>query len=89
LKTTVYLRVAKKPSARKGGAAVSATMTPQQRPLEDTVGRLLPTTSFAIALDIPDEAFNSAARVVAELKVPEERLEIAAEVLELATQEDH
>jgi hypothetical protein len=82
MKTTVYLRVAKRPKGRKG-AAVNATLTPQQRPIETSTGQVLPTCAFAVELDIPDEAFESAARVVAKLKVPEEKLTIAAEVLEV------
>lgn len=81
MRTTVYLRVAR---SKNGGPQVTATVTPSQKPLQDGRGRILPTTAFALSLDIPNAAFESAARVVAELKVPEERLEVAAEVLELS-----
>lgn len=66
---------------------VKAQATPNYKPLEDSNGRILPTTMFALELDIPEEAFRSAARVVAELRVPEERLAIAAEVIELPESE--
>lgn len=80
MRTKVHLRVAKQKGSRR--PKVAANAQPTQAPLTDTAGRILPTTCFALELDIPDAAFESAARVVASLRVPPERLEIAAEVLE-------
>ncbi|HYJ21346.1 MAG TPA: hypothetical protein VEW07_04915, partial [Solirubrobacterales bacterium] len=59
MKTTAYLRVGKPKGGRAPKLAVNAK--PNLRPLEDDRGRVLPTTSFAIELEIPDEAFTSAA----------------------------
>jgi hypothetical protein len=79
MKTTVYLRVAKGPR----GAKFAASTKPNQRPL--TSGGWnethLPTVAFALRLNIPDEAFDEAGRVVAEIDVPPDQLSIAAEVV--------
>jgi hypothetical protein len=71
VKTTIYLRVGRKRSGTRGPAVqVKAGTTPSQEPLYTSTDRILPTSAFAIELDIPDEAFDSAARVVAKLRVP-------------------
>lgn len=88
MKLVVYLRVAKTPRSRGKEAKIAASLKLDRRPLVNSTGRILPTTTFALALDIPDGAFTSAARVVAELRVPEEKLEIAAEVLEIDQEEE-
>lgn len=84
MKTTAYIRVGKD-SNRNGRRPykVEASNKKDHKPIKDTRGRLLPTIFFAVELDIPDNAFNGAARVIAKLNVPEEKLEIAAEVLEI------
>lgn len=87
MKTTVYLRVGDKGKDTHGSRhVVRAGTKPSQQPLE-TATSILPTCAFAIELDIPDKAFTSAARVVAELKVPPEKLTIAAQVAELAEED--
>ena len=83
MKVTAYLRVAKteKSGRNRQGVRFAVGSNPDQRPLE-TDRYVLPTVAFAIDLDIPDEAFEAASRVVAELVVPNENLQIAAEVKE-------
>lgn len=77
MKLTVYLRVAR--GAR--GPRVMASAKPNRFPL--TVGypeRPLPTAMFALKFDIPDEKFHEAERVLAELDLIDEPVEIAVEV---------
>jgi hypothetical protein len=79
MKATVYLRVAKGPR----GPKFAATTKPSRAPL--TTGgwneKHLPTVAFALLLNIPDEAFDQAGQVIAEIDVPAEQLSIAAEVV--------
>lgn len=82
MEVMAHIRVAKHPRGRKG-YQVDATTKRNHHPLYDSQGRVLPTVNFAVKLDIPDKAFTEAANVVAELRIPEEKLEIAAEVLGL------
>ncbi len=79
----VYLRVAK----GRRGYKFSATAKPNHEPLYiqgyNSRGRrknYLPTVHFALDLNIPRSAFEKASRVVAELSVPEEHLEVNAEI---------
>lgn len=88
MKTTVYLRIGDKgpDTSSPHRHAVRAGNVPSQEPL-NSGGFVLPTCAFALELDIPDKAFESAARVVATLSVPEEKLTIAAKVVEAADAE--
>ena len=84
MKAKVHLRIAKNPTGRTP-FKVHASTKPDYRPL--TTGsafepKSLPTLAFAIVLDIPDDAFKQAERVLAEITVPAEIVAIAAEVAE-------
>lgn len=81
-KLTVYLRVGDKgpDTSSPHRFRTVATAEPSQEPVMGG-SYILPTCAFALELDIPDEAFHSAARIVAKLEVPEERLRIAAKVI--------
>ena len=74
MKQRIYLRVAKHPN---GKAKVTAGVRPSNEPLSITAGHL-PTVAFAINVEIPDEAFRQAERVIAELKISEEAIDIAS-----------
>ena len=79
MKAKIYLRVAKNPSGRTP-LRVDASAKPTYRPLTTSIGDPLPTLSFAVMLNIPDEAFRRAEQVIAEIDVPEDLVAIAAEV---------
>jgi len=78
MKVKVYLRIA--PTAR--GFKVNATTKPSRQPLRagSYSDDWLPTVAFAVVFDIPSEAFRTAEHVIAEVVVPVERVQIAAEV---------
>lgn len=74
MKQRIYMRVAKHPN---GKAKVVAGVRPSNEPLSITAGHL-PTVAFAINVEIPDEAFRQAERVIAELTISEEAIDIAS-----------
>jgi len=79
MKIKTYLRIAK----TSRGYRANASTEPDHSPLFISGYRskkFLPTVHFALLLDIPDNAFDKATEVVAELNIPEEKLEINAEV---------
>jgi hypothetical protein len=80
MKVKTHLRIAK---TRKG-ARVEASSRPNYKPLITNAGyrneRVLPTAAFAVVLDIPDELFERAETVLAEITVDPDEAEIAAEV---------
>lgn len=81
---TAYIRVGKnRPGHNRKPYRIDAAPTVNRRPFEDNRGRIIPTLFFAVELELPEDAFKGAARVIAKLKVPEEKLEIAAEVVEV------
>lgn len=81
MKVRTYLRVGKKEPGRRGPKAlVKAGTMPSEEPLQDSMGRLVPTVAFAVDLDIPDEMFERAEQVIAELVVDAESATIAAKV---------
>lgn len=82
-KVKTYLRVARNDGGRTR-FKVEASAAPNYKPL--TVGsgvseRPLPTIAFAVVLDIDDFAFTQAARVIAEIQVPNGVPVVAAEAL--------
>lgn len=82
MKIPVYLRVAKT-DGRKG-YRVTASATPNHEPIWSEAyrnGRTYhPTIAFAVNLNIPDEMFDSAERVVAELNVAMKDAEVSTEI---------
>jgi len=77
MKTKIYLRVAKN---KRNGVTVSASSKPNYNPLESPSGYKktsnLPTLAFAISVDIPDESFKRAEKIVADLILKEGELGI-------------
>lgn len=78
MKTKIYLKVAK--SIRKG-MLYKASSKPDYSPIESAKyynkrGVFLPTVAFAIEIDIPDESFKRAEKVVAQLNLKENDVEI-------------
>ena len=79
-KFPIYLRVAKT-SSRKG-FKVSASPNPNNEPLNSgSYGtEWFPTVSFLINVTIPDELFNQAERLVAEINVAMKDVSINGEI---------
>lgn len=80
MKAKVYLRVARNPDS--GRTHVAANVRPNSSPLTTGAGDALPTVAFGVVLDIPDRMFKQAEQIIAELKIPESAVEIAAEVVQ-------
>lgn len=79
MKVRAYMRVAKMAS---GKAKVDAGRQPNDRPLVASNGEVLPTVAFAIDLEVPQAMFHRAEQVIATLTIPEEQVEILADVVE-------
>jgi hypothetical protein len=77
---TVYMRVGRTTrgfkvdarTARPNHAALIADRWPSPVPI--------PTAAFALKLEIPDELFDRAEQVLAEVEIPADQAKIAAEV---------
>ena len=80
MKVRAYVRVGKNSASARKPYRVDASASANHLPLVASTGQTLPTIAFAIDLDIPDEMFNKAEQVIAEIVIPEEAVEIAAEV---------
>lgn len=83
MKQRIYIRVAKNAYKNK----VEATTKMNSQPLHIIRGYganasklFLPTVSFAVDFEIPDELFNQAARVVGTINITEDKAMINAEV---------
>lgn len=79
MKLKVYMRVAH----GTRGPRVDVSTSPNYKPLESGAGwnaKALPTAMFALELTIPDEAMHHAERVMAELEIPADAIEVAAGV---------
>lgn len=75
MKTRIYVRVGRQP---RGKAKVTATaVKPSNEPLF-VVSKAIPTVAFALDIDIPDDAFKRAEKVLAEIDIPEP--DLAADV---------
>jgi hypothetical protein len=77
VKVTAYMRVGY--VKRRGHKKLAVNAKPSHLPLmrgEDT----MPTVAFAIALEIPDAMFVQAEQVIAQITVPEEMAQVAADV---------
>jgi hypothetical protein len=69
MKYPIYLRVAK--TGSRSGYKAAASTKPNNEPLNSGTYHTewYPTVSFGVVLEIPDELFNQAARMIAELNV--------------------
>lgn len=67
MKQTIYVRVGKHP--RGGKSKVMTGSKPSHHAVTDSSGNPMPTVSFAMELDVPDELFSQAQKVVASIKV--------------------
>lgn len=80
MKVKTYLRVA----VGGRGPRVVASTKPNYQPLTKGQGTYheepLPTAAFALVLDIPDEIFERAEKVLAEVAVDPSEAAVAAEV---------
>ncbi len=83
MKYPIYLRIAKT-DGRKG-YKVSAHTEPNNTPLESgnnySGKEFHPTVSFCVQIDIPDELFNQASRVIAELNVGMKEAKVNGEIV--------
>lgn len=71
MRATIYLRVAK---GGKKGYKVEASLTPNNTPILQKGGynqpdEYLPTVAFGAIFNLPDEMFNQASTIVAEINV--------------------
>ena len=75
-----YIRIAKMTNGRYKVDA--RARTPNYAPIADSNGGPYPTVAFALEFNIPEEAFEQAEQVIAEITIPEDQLQIAAEVVQ-------
>lgn len=80
MKVKAHIRVARDPKRRTASPRIVATMRPMPGPLLGHSGDVLPTVAFAVEFDIPDSMFKRAEEVIATVVIPEDQVEIAAEV---------
>lgn len=83
MKTTIYLRIGKDNKLKKGipgdRIRVEATEKPNFAPLK--IGqRFIPTVSFGVEFEIPDELFKGAGLIVGLLKLTTEQAKIAMQI---------
>lgn len=78
MKTKIYLRISSTTGKRR--PAVRASMKPDYSPIEGTVSykqkKFFPTVAFAVEVDIPDNAFKRAEKVLATLILKEDDVKI-------------
>jgi hypothetical protein len=89
MKAKVYMRIASHPSGRAAPYKVAASVQPNYTPLTTGQGfseTVLPTVAFAVEFEIPESKIFAAEQAVAEIKLREEDLAVAATVTDL--QED-
>jgi hypothetical protein len=80
-KATIYLRVARQDGGNgRAPFKVHASTKPRHAPLPDGQGYDLPTVAFGVTIDIPEKAFKQAEHVIAELTLPDDAFEVAADV---------
>lgn len=84
MKVRAYLRVAKLPGWKY---KIAASGKPDNSPLHKMKGyrgdkEFLPTVAFALDLDIPDEQFNRASRLLGEVVVRGENSRILTDLVE-------
>ncbi|MDO9413819.1 MAG: hypothetical protein Q7T81_14725 [Pseudolabrys sp.] len=82
MKSTIYLRIAKN-DGRKG-YKVAASTEPNSAPItsKDYRGEIFyPTVAFGVEINIPDELFEQASRVVAQLDVAMKGARVTGEIV--------
>ena len=82
MKSKIYLRVAK--SEGRKGFKVAASTEPNNAPItsQDYRGHTFyPTVAFAVEFNIPDELFDQASKVVAEINIALKQAKIAGEIV--------
>lgn len=88
MKTRIYLRVAK--GGRKGfrvSASPEPTNEPIKIPANHSSVQFLPTVSFAVDFEIPDELFYQAETPVAEINLAIKNAKIEGSILVAAVKE--
>ncbi len=80
MKAKIFLRVAK--TETRNGYKVSASTKPNNEPLNSgSYGTVwYPTVSFAVDINLPDELFDQASKVIAELNVAMKDAKITSEI---------
>ena len=79
MKDKVYLRVAK---TKRGKLRYTASTRPSNAPISEQYGdTFLPTISFALELDIPDELFKKAEQTIAKINLEAKDVNINAEII--------
>ncbi len=74
--TNIYLRVGK---SKKGKVKIEASERPNEKPLR--VGdKFIPTVSFGVSFNIPDNLFKKASTLIAIINVAEKEAKINAEI---------
>lgn len=80
MKARAYVRIAKGVGGGRRGYKFAVSSGPNHEPLTNSHKAALPTVAFALDLDIPDELFKQAEKVVAEINITAKQAKIAAEV---------
>lgn len=81
MKVKTYLRIAK----TSRGYKVVANSKPNSAPIEEpsyfrNSRKAFPTVAFRVDFNVPDEAFETAQKCIAEVNVPAENVEIAMDM---------
>lgn len=82
MKVPIYLRIAKT-NGRKG-YKVAASSEPNSEPLsrDDYRGKeFFPTVAFCVSVDVPEEFFKQAERVIAELNIGMKEAQVSTEIV--------
>lgn len=80
MKKPIYLRIAK----TKKGYKASASVSPNNEPLNNGNSYSMewfPTVAFCINITIPDELFEQASRVIAELNIGMKEALVSSEIV--------
>ena len=82
MKIRMYVRVAKQTRRNSIKIDASAKDNPQPlyRPMYRNEKEYLPTVRFALDLEVPDELFSQASKVIGEINIALENAKIAAEL---------
>lgn len=81
MQVTAYIRVAKNGYKTKLDAGTKENMEPLFTTQYRGQKNFLPTIAFAVRFEVPDELFESASRVIAEINLNTKDAKIAADVI--------